>query len=136
MVIFILLMSVLFWAMISVNTLYGPDIATMVSVLVAGVIVGYLYAGKIQEESRMRAIGRIAVLSTVLLTFFTIGLLSNPYIPEVVDEELQNMFSTSGWTSLEYVAYAQMLIIVLVAFNLIFGFVFGFLGLYVGSKLR
>ena len=135
-VIFILLMAVLFYAMITVSMTYGPDLATILSVLVAGVIVGFLYAGKIREESPMRAIGSIAVLSTVLVMVYTMASLSNPYVPAVLDEELQNMFPTAGWTNIDYLAYAQLLMIMIVSMNMLFALVFGVIGLYLGSRLR
>jgi glycopeptide antibiotics resistance protein len=38
-----------------------------VSPLIAAVVVGYVFAGKIREESRMMSIGKIVVLFTVLV---------------------------------------------------------------------
>jgi len=58
-VIYMLLDFVLLGVMIPVNSLYAPDIANIVSVLVASLIVGYVFAGKIKEESRMGAIAGI-----------------------------------------------------------------------------
>ena len=135
-VVYILLFAVLFGVMITVNTYWGPDIATVVSVLVASLIVGYVFAGKIEENSKRRAIGRIVVLSTVVLTLFTMGLLSNPYIGTVLEEALESTYSTSGWSTLDWLAHSQLLMLILVALNVVFYLVFGFVGLYVGSMFR
>ena len=135
-VVYILLFSVLFGVMITVNTYWGPDIATVVSVLVASLIVGYVFAGKIKEDSKIGAIGRIVVLSTVVLTLFTMALFTNPYAGTGIEETLESMFSTSGWTTMDWVAYSQLLMVMIVALNVVFDLVFGFVGLYVGSMLR
>lgn len=78
-VVYMLLDFVLLAVVINVNSYWAPDIATAVSVLVASLIVGYVFAGKIKEESRIGAIGRIVVLFTVVSTFYTMALFTNPY---------------------------------------------------------
>ena len=50
----------------------GTCIAGILSILVASLIVGYVFALKIQEESRRGAIGSIVVLSAVVLMFLTL----------------------------------------------------------------
>ena len=135
-VVYILLFFVLFGAIITVEPYWGPDIAQIVSVLVASLIVGYVFAGKIKEDSKRRAIGRIVVLSTVVLTLFTMALFTNPYTGTVMEEEMDKMFSTSEWTNLDWLAYSQLVMLMIVALNVVFDFVFGFIGLYVGSMLR
>ena len=99
-------------------------------------IVGYVFAGKIKENWKRGAIGRIVVLSTVVLTLFTMALFTNPYVGTVLEEELGKMFSTSEWTNLDWLVYSQLLLLMIVALNVVFDFVFGFIGLYVGSMLR
>ena len=135
-VVYMLLNFVLLGIMIPVNSYWAPDIANIVSVLVASLIVGYVFAGKIREESRMGAIGGIVVLSTVVLVFYTMALFTNPYAGALVEETLEDMFSTSGWTTVEWVLYSQLLMVMIVALNVVFDLVFGFIGLYVGSMLR
>lgn len=135
-VIYIVLDFVFFAAVISVNTYWGPDISTIVSALVASLIVGYMFAAKIHEESRTRAISKIIVLSTLVLTFYTMALFANPYMNTAVQDGLESMFSTSGWTTWDWVAYAQLMMSMLVTMNLIFNLVFGFVGLYAGSMLK
>jgi len=135
-VIYIVLDFALFAVVINVNTYWGPDISTIVSVLVASLIVGYMFAGKIKEDSKIGAIGRIVVLSTLVLTFYTMAYFANPYIGTSVQESLESMFSTSGWTTWDWVAYSQLLMAMVVVLTVVFDLVFGFVGLYVGSMLR
>jgi len=126
----------LFAVVINVNTYWGPDISTIISVLVASLIVGYMFAGKIKEDSKIGAIGRIVVLSTLVLTFYTVAYFANPYIGTSVQESLESMFSTSGWTTWDWVAYSQLLMAMVVVLTVVFDLVFGFVGLYAGSMLR
>lgn len=132
---YMLLFSVLFGVMITVNTTWGPDIATIVSIFLASLVVGYLFAGKINEGSKRGSIGRIVVLSAVVLTLFTMALFANPYVDTVIEEEMENMFDTSGWATLDWLAYSQLLMLMLVALNVVFYLVLGFVGLYVGSMV-
>jgi len=71
LVIDILVVVVLLMVLISpMGSYWGLNSAGMVSVLIAGLLVGYLFAVKIQEESRMKAVGKIAFwrhLSSCLL---------------------------------------------------------------------
>jgi hypothetical protein len=102
----------------------------------ASLIVGYVFAVKIQEESRRGAIGRIVVLSTIVLTFATMALFANPYTSTAINEGLESMYSTSGWTTWDWVAYSQFVMVMLVAVNVVIALVFGFIGLYAGSMLK
>ena len=136
MVSYILLYFVFLGIFVPMNSYWGPDVAGILSILAASLIVGYLYAAKIQEESRRGAIGRIVVLSTLVLMFATMALFTNPYASTALDEGLKSMFSTSGWTTWDWVAYSQLEIVMLVALNVVFALVFSFIGLYVGSMLR
>jgi hypothetical protein len=46
------------------------------------------------------------------------------------------MFSTSGWTTTDWLGYSQLVLVMMAAFNVVFALVFGFIGLYIGSMLR
>lgn len=111
---------------------WGTVVAGILSILVASLIVGYLFAVKIQEESRRGAIGRIVVLSTVVLTFFTMALLANPLASPAIKESLDSMFSTSGWTNYDWF----VVMVMVVALEAVIALVFGFIGLYASLMLR
>jgi len=135
-IVHILLEAMLLAAIIPVNSLWGPDVAMIVSLLAASLVVGYLFAGKIYEESRRGAIVRIAVLSTTVLMFAIFGLLANPYTYTSIREGLENMYATGGWTTTDWLAYSQMLILLLVSMYVVLALVLDFVGLYIGSMLR
>lgn len=134
--VYILLELVMLAVMVPVNSCWGPDISTIVSLLVASLIVGYTFAAKINEESGIGAISRIAVLSTVMLMFLTMASMVNPYTGVAVKEGLESMFATSGWTTWDWVAYSQLIMVMLVALNVVLALVFSFVGLYASSLLR
>ncbi len=123
---------------VSVDPHWGIDVATILSILVASLIIGYVFAAKIQErELRMSAIGRIVVLFTVVIMFVLMASLAvNPYMEAMMEEGLESMFSTSGWTTMDWLGYSHLVLVMMVAFNVVFALVFGFVGLYGGSMLR
>jgi len=135
-VIYILLEFVLLAVFIQVSTVWGADVALILSILMASLIVGYMFASKIHEESRRGAISRIVVLFTLVLAFYTMASFTNPYTSDAIKEGLEGMFSTSGWTTMDWVSYSAFLMEMIVAMYVVYALVFGFIGLYVGSMLR
>jgi hypothetical protein len=132
-----LIFFVFLWVFVPVDPYWGVDVANILSILVASLIVGYVFAAKIQEESRMGAIGRIVVLFAVVIMFTFMGsVAANPYMGAMMEEGLESMFSTSGWTTTDWLGYSQLVLVMMAAFNVVFALVFGFIGLYVGSMLR
>jgi amino acid permease len=59
-VIFVLVYFVFGMALIpsALGSYWGQTSAGAISILVAGLVVGFAFAGKIQEESRVRALGK------------------------------------------------------------------------------
>ena len=54
-----LIFGVLALLLVPANSYWGFEIAAIVSLVVAGVVIGYVFGGKIGEESsRMRSIGK------------------------------------------------------------------------------
>jgi hypothetical protein len=136
-VISILLDFVFLAVFVPMASSWGLDVANILSILVASLIVGYVFAVKIQEKSRMGSIGRIVILSTVVMMFATMTSLAvNPYMGPYMNEGLESMYSTSGWTAMDWVGYSHVVLIMIVAVNCVFALVFSFIGLYAGSMLR
>ena len=132
-----LLNSVFLAVFVTVDPYWGLDVASILSILVASLIVGYVFAAKIQEGSRMGAIGRIVVLFSVVILFvFMASVAVNPYMEAMMEEGLESMFSTSGWTTADWLGYSHLVLVMMAAFNVVFALVFGFIGLYVSSMLR
>ncbi len=96
-------------------------------------VVGYVFSPKVEEEeSRSRAIGRIAILSAVVFMFFAMGLFANPFASPAVGQHISDAFGTLGWTNEDWLAGIVMVMGLGVAVALTGIFV----GLYVGSMLR
>ena len=136
-VVFILVESVLSIALIPMNSTWGVDVASIVSFLVSGLIVGYVFAGKIREESRMISIGKVVVLFAVVIMFAArIGYGVIGHYSALVDEYLGNMYSTSSWTNTDWFAYEHMMLIELNVVPVVYALAFGFIGLYLGSMRK
>jgi hypothetical protein len=104
----------------------------IVALLVSSLVVGYVFALKIQEDSRVKAIGVIDVLSTFTWMLFYLVWICNQYGSAWFQESLNNMFKPSGWTTYEYSAYSSLA----ASIPAIIGFVVIFIGLYAGSMFR
>ena len=103
-----------------------------IAFLAASFIVGYVFALKIQDEARIRAIGSIVVLSASMLMLFLMAWIANPIASPWVKDSLENLFNTSGWTNYDWSAYLALV----VALEVLAVLVLSFIGLYAGSMLR
>jgi hypothetical protein len=108
------------------------DVAYILSILVASLIVGYMFASKIQEESKIRTIGSIVVLFTVLVAFFAMALYANPLANPEIQDSINSIHSTIGWTHYDWF----VAIFGVVALNAVIALVLGLIGLYVGSMRK
>jgi hypothetical protein len=128
-----MLETVLHVAFISVASDPMSDVlAWIISLLVTSLIVGYVFALRIQEQSRIRAIGKILVLSTLVVLLLCMAWYASPTANDWRRDNMASMFNTSGWTNSEWFAYSAFL----VAMDMVVVAVFSFIGLYVGSLLK
>jgi len=104
----------------------------IITFLVVSFVVGYVFALKIQEESRIRAVLGITVLTSFLAIFFFAIWIASPFGSPWFKDSLSTLFNTSGWTDYQWSAYTALL----VSLDVIIGFVLSFIGLYAGSMLR
>jgi hypothetical protein len=118
----------------SLNSNSTSDIAAIIAFLVASLIVGYVFALRIQEGSRIKAIGVIVVLSAFALLVFNSVWIANPFASPLFQDSLNNMLNrtTSQWTHYDLNAYTALLVSLVV----IIASVINFVGLYAGSVLR
>jgi hypothetical protein len=136
-VVFILVHTVLSIALIPISSYWGFNVDSILSFLVSALIVGYVFAGKIREESRMVSIGKIVVLSAVLTMFATmIGVSATGHYNAWVDESLRNMYSTGSWTNTDWIAFEHMMLVEWAVFPVVYALVFSFIGLYLGSMRK
>jgi len=121
----------------SIGSFWGMNSTGIISMLIAALVVGYVLAGKIQEESRIRAVGKISVLSaSVIASIVMISAAANPYYKDWIDETLRDMYATSAWTTTDWYVYGQLALMTLVVLNVVLVLILTFIGLYVGSMLR
>ena len=107
-------------------------LAFIIGFLVASLVVGYVFALKIQEGSRIEAIGIIVVLSTfTFMLFYVIWIANSVASPWYIDS-LKATFNTSGWTDYEWSVYSVLYNTVTTLITIVITFI----GLYVGSMLR
>jgi hypothetical protein len=112
----------------------SDTLASIISFLVASLVVGYVFALKIQDESRIKAIGVIVVLSAFALLIFISIWMATPFAYNSEQDFLNSMFNrtTSSWSHYDLNAYAALAGSV----EVIMGIVIIFIGLYIGSMLR
>jgi len=121
----------------SIGSYWGLNSAGIISMLIAALVVGYVFAGKIQEESRIRAVGKISVLSAWVIAFYEmISASANPYYKDWIDETLKSMYTTSAWTTTDWYVYGHLALMTYVVINVVLVVVLIFIGLYAGSMLR
>jgi hypothetical protein len=110
----------------------SDTLAFVISGLVASLVVGYVFALKIQEESRIRATGVIAVLSAFTLLIFMAIAIANNFAYPWMQDSLNSMFNRTTWTDYDFNAYAAFSLSV----QTIIGLVIIFIGVYIGSMLK
>jgi hypothetical protein len=119
------------------STDWGAMVAVILSILLSGLVVGYVFAGKIQEESKRASIGKVVILFTAVFGLLVTIVYSAIYhYGALVDENLQSMYNTSAWTNSNWFAYEIMMLVIAVAMFVVFALVFGFIGLYIGSMRK
>ena len=115
------------------NDRLGDMLSFIIAFLISSLVVGYVFALKIREDSRIKAIGVVDVLSTFTAVVFDSIWICNIYGSDWFQEDFKDVFNpSSGWRPYEYSAYSSLLISIIA----IIGFVVIFIGLYAGSMLR
>ena len=137
-VITVLIDVVLFMVLIKpLGSMLALNSASIISILIASLLVGYFFALRIKEESRIMSIGKIAILAAFVQSFAVmISFPSNPYYAAWTKDTLQTTFQTGSWTTTDWFGYQNLMLIIFVALNVALVLVLGFIGLYAGSMLR
>ena len=103
-----------------------------VSILLSALIVGIVFAGKIWEETRIKAILRILVLVAVLFIFgLWISVSSSDWISAIREANPHPTYTASNWYYFD-----SSVAVGTVFLNVVFVLVLSFIGLYIGSMLR
>ena len=129
--------TLLNFVLIPASTSYGGDVAYILCVLISGLVVGYVFAGKLREESRWVSIGKVVVLFAVAM-MLVVGVMSAPlgHYNAWADENLQKMYNTTSWTNAEWFWYEMALLIMVTSLYAVYTLVFGFIGVYLGSMRK
>ena len=115
----------------------GPTIGALISVLLAGFVIGYIFSGKIEHGSK-EVIVKISVLFTVLMVFSIVlnNAVLGEYFTDWVHESYQESNPTASLTTFEWFAVGGLFIGSQMFMNVIILIVFSLIGLFAGSSLR
>jgi hypothetical protein len=115
---------------------WGQNVTAVIAVFLSALIVDYILGKKILEEAKVESMAKTSVLYAVFMGFSVgIGTLSSDWTQMVKDAYLQAnpnaTLSASDWyVELNQVASQIALM------NIVVVLVLGFIGLYLGSKIR
>lgn len=113
-----------------------PYVTSAISYLLTTLIGGYIFAGKIWEEARIKTMVQIMVLAATLMAFYVISFPAIPHWGLAVKDAYEAAnpgveLSNSEWFTVESMTLAKIMFI-----DVAMVLVLGFIGLYVGSMLR
>jgi hypothetical protein len=130
--------TLLNFVLVPASTSYGGDVAYILSVLISAPIVGYIFAGKMREESRMASIGKVIILFTVLMIFaVVVGCAVAYHYQLYLDEQISNTYSnTISWTNAQWFWYELTYTMLVTTLYAVYSLLFGFIGLYLGSMRK
>jgi len=107
----------------------------VVSIFLATLITGYIFAGKIWE-ARKEAITKITVLTAALVILFAMFLPALSEWSPSVREEFGKMFDITTLSTSELLGVEMMALSLNAFINTVGTLVLGFIGLYIGSLFR
>ena len=115
----------------------APTIGALISVLLGGLLVGYVFAGK-TNGGRKEVLVKISIFFTVLMLFSIVlnNAVLGEYFTNWVQETYMESKPTASLTTFEWFLIGGLFIGSQMFMNAIILFVFSLLGLFVGSRLR
>ena len=124
--------------LISILGLYwAPTIGALISVLLGGLIIGYIFSGK-TEDGGKEAMVKISILFTVLMVFSIVlnNAVLGKYFTDWVHETYQESNPTVSPKTFEWFLVGGLFIGSQMFMNVIVLFPFSLIGLYAGSMLK
>ena len=121
----------------SLGSFWGQNATAIISFLLSGLLGGYIFAGQIWKENRIKAIAQISILAAFLV-MFSVGIqfvAVADWIPAIKDEYM-NANPGVTMSHADWASYERMLISTVEVLNVVLVLALGFIGLYVGSMLR
>jgi hypothetical protein len=124
------LYAVLAVAFVPLNSNMTSDmLAYIIGLLVASLIVGYVFSPRMHEESKVKAIGGVVVLSTFMLMVWLMLWFASPQGSLMFKDSLNSMFNRTQWPDYDLEVYSALAETVFT----VVGLVVVFIGLYLGS---
>lgn len=137
-VILVLITFLLDWVLIStIGYFWGMNVGFIVSIFLATLITGYLFAAHIWE-ARMKAIAKITILTAVLIMFTVMIEVAalGPYWAAWVQETYLDANPGANPSTFDWYAIAGTYLGSQVVLNMVIALVLGFIGLYIGSMFK
>jgi hypothetical protein len=113
---------------------WGMNVSAIVSVLLSALIGGYIFAGKIWEESGIGAIAKITVLAALLMAFAVI--METAAMTDWTAWVKEEYTGTAPSSAFEWYAVEGMFLGYQVFLNVVIVLALGFVGLYIGSMFK
>ena len=115
----------------------APTIGALISVLLGGLLVGYVFAGK-TNGGRKEVLVKISIFFTVLMLFSIVlnNAVLGEYFTNWVQETYMESNPTASLTTFEWFLIGGLFIGSQMFMNAIILFVFSLIGLFAGAKLR
>jgi predicted Na+-dependent transporter len=120
----------------AISSGWGGDVETIVGLFVAAAIVGYVFAKRIWSENGLEAITKISVLGAVVELLYVANEPSLPSWGSVVTQDIAKAYPTSTFSASQMLNLESQVLADTIFLNVVIVLVLGFVGLYVGSKLR
>ena len=115
----------------------APIIGALISVLLGGFLVGYVFAGK-TDGGRKEVLVKISIFFTVLMLFSIVlnNAVLGEYFTNWVQETYMESNPTASLTTFEWFLIGGLFIGSQMFMNAIILFIFSLIGLFAGAKLR
>jgi hypothetical protein len=118
----------------ALGSYWGINVSAIISVLLSALIVGYVFAAKIWEESRMEAIAKITVLAALLMAFAVVMEVAAK--ADWTTWVKETYTGTPPSSAFEWYVVEGVYLGAQVFLNVVIVLFLGFIGLYVGSMFK
>ncbi len=112
------------------------NITSIISIFLTSLFVGIVFARRIWAEAGIETIGKITLLGSVLMVYYTVNFPALGDWTPAVKEAIQKANPTSTFSTSQWLTFETMTLLEVVVINMVMAIVFGFIGLYIGSMLR